>query len=265
MITQIGAIEIDRNENLYFVDQTSLEIRQVTPAGVKKVINTARTLVTDIKFAPSGKLLLIMQTRNFIDQVDTASGTRTPWVYLNQSNYYYGDFDVNGNFYLGGRGRPLYVIGPDTSKKTISEYNTDIIIYLRVYNGYVYTLTSNSTGLVSVLWRNKILDASGNLEGKVQLLNLSGGEFPSSPQKFTFSASGLLYITSNDSLGRTIVTYDLNNGQMETLYEAIIPKSIPMRLVWGTGNLLYLSVSGDGKYDILRIDPGTTGAPYYGR
>jgi hypothetical protein len=256
---QMDAIEIDRNENLYFIERSALEIFKVTPGGSKTKIGTARFTVSDMKFAPSGKLLLISQSSNVIDQVDITTGDRTPWVYLN-TRLGFCDFDANGNFYAGGVNRVLYAVSPDTSKKTISDYGTENILSLRVYNGYVYVLTARS-----VIWRNQILNANGNLGSKEKVLDLSGTGFPSSPQRFTFSASGLLYIASSDTLQRTLVTYDLNKGQSEPVYKGIIPNSPPVRLVWGTGNLLYLLTGSGLNWDILRIDIGTTGAPYYGR
>jgi sugar lactone lactonase YvrE len=259
LATQIDGIEIDRDENLYFADRISREIYQVTPAGGRKLIDTARAIVSDMKFAPSGKLLIVSSGSNVIDQVDITTGVRTPWVYL-VNRLSICDFDSNGNFYVGGLNRSLYVVRPDTSRTPFGGYTTENIFCLRVYNGYVYVLTANS-----VIWRNQILDASGSLGSRQQVLNLRGSGFPSSPQKFAFSASGLLYIASNDTSGRTIVTYDLNNGQMETLYKGIIPSSPVLSLVWGTGNLFYLYTTSSAKYDILRINAGTQGAPYYGR
>jgi hypothetical protein len=256
--SQIDAIEIDKNENLYFADRLSFDIYQVSPSGSRTKIGTARAIVSDMKFAPSGKLLLVSQSSNVIDQVDITTGNRMPWVYLN-TRLGYCDFDTYGNFYVGGLNRVLYAVSPDTSKKTISDYNSENILSLRVYNGYVYVLTARS-----VIWRNQILNANGNLGSKEKVLDLSGTGFPSSPQKITFSASGLLYIASSDTLQRIVITYDLNNGQLEPVYKGIIPNSPPVRFVWGTGNLLYLLTSG-AKYDILRIDVGTQGAPYYGR
>jgi hypothetical protein len=257
--SQIDAIEIDKNENLYFADRLSFDIYQVSPSGSRTKVGTARAIVSDIKFAPNGKLLIVSQSSTVIDQIDITTGDRTPWVYLN-TRLGFCDFDANGNFYIGGLNRSLYAVSPDTSKKTITDYNSENILSLRVYNGYVYVLTAHS-----VIWRNQILNATGSLGAKEKVLDLTETGFPSLPQKITFSASGLLYIASNDTLQRTIVTYDLNNGQLEPLYKGIIPNS-PVRFVWGTGNLFYLlTLTSDAKYDILRIDAGTTGAPYYGR
>jgi len=257
---QIDAIEIDKSENLYFADRISSDIYQVTPSGSRKIVGNAGTIVNDMKFAPSGKLLIVSQGTSEIDQLDITTGNRMPWVYL-VSRLGFCDFDANGNFYVGGVNRSLYVVRPDTSRITVSGYNGDNIICLRVYNGYVYILTATS-----VIWRNQILNATGSLAAREKVLDLSGAGFPVSPQKIAFSASGLLYIASTDTVQRTVVTYDLSSAKLEPLYKGIIPSSTPVRFVWGTGNLFYLlTLTSDAKYDILRIDAGTTGAPYYGR
>jgi hypothetical protein len=258
--TQIDAIEIDKNENLYFADRLTFDIYKVSPSGSRVKVGTAGTIVNDMKFAPSGKLLIVSQGTSVVDQLDITSGDRKPWVYL-ISRLGFCDFDANGNFYVGGLNRSLYVVRPDTSRVTVSGYNGDNILSLRVYNGYVYILTATS-----VIWRNQILNATGSLGAREKVLDLSGAGLPSSPQKITFSASGLLYIASTDTIQRTVVTYDLNNAKLEPLYKGIIPNSTPVRFVWGTGNLFYLlTLTSDAKYDILRIDAGTTSAPYYGR
>jgi hypothetical protein len=256
---QMDAIEIDRNENLYFVERLSLDIYQVTPGRTKAKVGTARSIVSDIKFAPSGKLLIFSQSTSVIDQLDITTGTRTPWVYL-VNRLGFCDFDVNGNLYVGGLNRSLYVVRPDTSRITVSGYNSDNIISLRVCNGYVYILTASS-----VIWRNQILNATGSLGTKEKVLDLTSGGFPASPQKITFSASGLLYIASDDTLQRTVVTYDLTNQQLETVYKGIIPNSPPVKFVWGTGNLLYMLTSTGSNWIIVRIDAGAPSAPYYGR
>jgi hypothetical protein len=256
---QMDAIEIDKNENLYFAERLSLDIYKISPSGSKTKIGTARTIVSDMKFAPSGNLLIVSQGTGVIDQIDITTGNRTPWVYL-VNRLGFCDFDANGNFYVGGLNRSLYIVSPDTSKKTISDYSSENILSLRIYNGYIYVLTARS-----VIWRNQILDAAGNLGVKEKVLDLSGTGFPSSPQRFTFSASGLLYIASSDTLQRTVVTYDLSSAKLESVYKGIIPDSPPIRFVWGTENLLYLLSTAGPNWTIVRIDAGTTGAPYYGR
>jgi hypothetical protein len=255
----MDAIEIDKNENLYFAERLSLDIYKISPSGSKTKVGTARTIVSDMKFAPSGKLLIVSQGTGVIDQIDVTTGDRIPWVYL-VNRLGFCDFDANGNFYVGGLNRSLYVVRPDTSRITVPGYTADNILCLRVYNGYVYVLTARAE-----LWRNQILNATGSLSPREPVLDLSGTGFPSSPQKFTFSANGLLYIASSDTLQRTVVTYDLSSAKLESVYKGIIPNSPPVRFVWGTGNLLYLLSTAGPNWTIVRIDAGTTGAPYYGR
>jgi hypothetical protein len=263
----INAIEVDKNENLYFVKQDSGDVYKLTPGGAQtKVGNTGR-LVSDIKFAPNGKLYLISASSADLQQMDLTTGNPltkpTHWVTpipgQQQSRLNCGDFDANGNFYIGGTLRSLYVIGSDTSKKTVSGYSSENVLAIRVYNNYVYILSIG--GATVSLWRHQILDASGSLSIPRELVVNFTSVGLSNARMFTFSSDGIIYIETDGK--DPIVMYNITKGNQEILYKGILP-SVAKKLIWGTGSRLFMAYTGTAK-GIMRISAGVVGASYFGR
>ena len=264
---QLRAIAVDKAENLYVIQLTPSTVFKVTPDGEKTIIGESPRAVTDAKIGPGGKLVLLMNYRR-IYQMNLETGEATEWVDAGSGkNVSFGDFDSNGNFYVGGRRSDLIVVAPNLSKKSIGVYSRDEIFCVRVYNDYVYLLvdlaSSDEQNPKKAIWRHQILDADGNLGTRELVLNWANtGEYAASvPQTLTFSDDGLMYIGTNYT--HPIMIFDPQNGRQDILYKGILP-SYAVKLEWGTENYLYMLLGGT-EWNIVRINMGKAGAPYYGR
>jgi hypothetical protein len=81
-----------------------------------------------------------------------------------------------------------------------------------------------------------------------------------------FSANGTMYITIDNS--NPLLVFDPSTGMLDYFYKGILPPN-GKQCYWGSGNYLYMisnnpaSTSKSSIWNIIRIDMGTAGAPYY--
>lgn len=261
---ELSAVAVDKDENVYVIQRTPREIYKITPAQEKTLLGEASATVTGAKIGPGGDLFLLMNQRT-ISRVNVNTGEETEWIDLGK-RISYGDFDSDGNFYVSGRRVGITAIAPDLTTKTIDVYLRDEIFCMRVYNGYVYLLVETAAPDENTprlaIWKHKILDSAGTLGDKELALDISTtGEYAESTiNDFTFSQDGTIYIGTDYAQPVLMVKPD---GSRDMFYKSILPTSA-VKLVWGNGTNLYMIQGGDQR-NLLRIDMGVAGAPYFGR
>jgi hypothetical protein len=261
---QLGAVAVDKNENVYVIQRIPSTVYRITPDGENSVIGEASRAATDAKIGPTGDLYLLVNQRT-ISRMNVNTGEETEWLDVGK-RVSYGDFDSNGNFYVSGRRSGIVVIAPDNSIKTIDVYLRDEIFCVRVFNDYVYLLVELASPGENMpelaIWKHKILDSVGTLgEAELVLDMATTGEYAESTiNDFTFSHDGTIYIGTEYAQPVLVVKPDLS---MDMLYKNILPGRA-MKLVWGNGNYIYMIEGGD-ENNLLRVDIGAAGAPYYGR
>jgi hypothetical protein len=258
---QIGAIAVDKDENVFVVLKmtTPMTVYKVPPVGEKVALSSVSYMVTDLVPSPEGKLV-VLSNATWVRYMDPATGVVTDSLKLSKKASY-GDFDQYGNLYVGAKSSDLILIKQDKTSSAVNVYSTDDIKDVRVYNDYVYV--EAEAGTVKAIYRHKIQDASGALGPKEPVLDLSTtGDYASSVFKdIVISQDGIFYIATNNA--NPIMIYDPIQNRQDVLYKYIIP-SAAEKLVWGNGNYVYMIQSGS-KWDLLRINMGLPGAPYYGR
>jgi len=261
---QLSAVAVDAQENVYVVQRTPRTVYKVNPDGEKTILGEAARTVTDAMLSPGGTLLLLMNNR-MIGQINVETGEYSEWVNLSK-RVAFGDFDSNGFFYTGGSNTDLLIIAPDLSTRLFGVYAQSDIRGVRVFSGYVYIFAENSRPTEDepalAFWRHPFGDSPGTLGEKELVLDwATTGEYAASEVKdFTFSADGVLYVGTDD----VHPLFMLNPDQsQDILYKGILP-AYTEQIVWGNGNYLYIIQGGD-KWDLLRVDMGAPGAPYYGR
>jgi hypothetical protein len=262
---QLSIIVVDKAENLYVIQRVPRPVYKITPDGTQTTIGETSRIVTDAKIDRDGKIVLIMNYRR-LGKMDPETGEEVEMVDVGKT-VSFGDFDQDGNLYVGGRRSDLIVIAPDLTKKSLGgAYASDEILCVRVYNGYVYLLVNvaspNEQNPELAIWRHQILDATGALGDKELVLDWANtGEFAeAAPRNFTFDTKGVMYIGTEHTQPIMILTPDKTQ---DILYKDILP-SYSEQLVWGTGNYLYMLLGGD-EWNVVRIDMGQPGAPYFGR
>lgn len=156
----------------------------------------------------------------------------------------------------------MFVVAPGgASSAATGMYATSDIRDIRVYNGNVYVAVAAKDTSWSI-FKHPILNAGGNLGAQELVLSrpTAGAYSKSTFKDIAFSEAGIMYVGTNYE--QPILIINLNQSQ-DILYKYIIPASAD-RLVWGTGNYLYMAQGGT-TCNLLRIDMGAKGAPYWGR
>jgi hypothetical protein len=226
-----------------------------------------RNAFSDMKFGPHGFLYATFAGSKSIYQLDPASAT--PIAYVTFSVAYTSsvfDFNSNGDIYFNGLKSGLILIKQGSTTPVavgVADYAGTTFAGIRVYNGYVYGLSS------TILFRSQInLDGTvGSKETVVDIAadtSLRGCTITS----FNFASDGTVLVSllggnANYSL------YILENGSLSPYYHNnILPTGIN-QLIWGGGRYLYLRVSSATQlYRMGMAKEDNTpllGAPYLGR
>jgi hypothetical protein len=268
---ELGATVIDHNENVYIFENNTPTryIYKITPDGERTIFssNPIISMVYDAIVGPNGNLIIFMRQRE-IYHLDLAHGVDTVAVWATVTRRVsLGDFDSFGNLYTtGARRTDITVVKPDFSNRLLGLYADDEILWLRVYENFVYVLvelgTFDEANPKLAIWRHVILDSDGNLGDRELVLDWSkSGEFAESePKTFTFSDDGKIYIGTDHV--HPIMFFDPNNGKEDIVYKGILPSSAE-NLVWGNGNYLYM-ILGRPDWNLIRIDMGSPDSRDFG-
>lgn len=257
--TALGCLAIDKDENVYVVENTSTrEVYKITPTGEKTLIGNADAAIQGAALDANGKLYLFRNNKNiYAVETDTLAIYATVAKNVNS-----GVFDSHGTLYASGKSADINVVLPDGSARQAGFYARDEIFCLRIFDNYLYALielrTSDETHPELAIWRHQILDAQGNL-GDAELVfdwAATGEDYAESvPETFTIDTKGAIYIGSDNAA--PILYYNPSTQTIDQIYKGIIPASAA-KLLWGNGNYLYMIYSGGSSdNDLFRIDMGS--------
>ena len=275
---QLDAVAVDQDENLYVVQRSGPRmVYKVSPGGEKTELGDQGTNITDAMLAPDGNLVLLTG-RSTVVKMDVTTGVPEDWYMFSSSRtrVKFGDFDSYGNLITAGTKTGLIALKPDMTEGLIDDYSDFDILDVRVYQGAVYVLAENTSPdtLDPVLapeigiWRNTTAADPGSFGEKELVLDwaTTGSYDSSGVYDMTFSSDGTLIVCTDNT--DPVLLYDLESDTHETFYKSILPSSM-VHAVWGQGNHLYmiqfLEEGDTRKWDLYKVDMGTTGAPYYGR
>lgn len=260
-----SGLEVDANENIYFLTTDKKILKVSDPDSAAEEYGTSIFIITPcMRFGPDSALYVTRGIKS-IYRVPPGGGKTKRWVSAN-SKVSYLDFDENHNMFAGGKGGAIELIHLDKTKATVADYSDYYITSLRVYDGYVYVAAqyegTDSTMIQEGIWRNKILDATGNLgdnELVVDWTSLMGAEGPHITS-ITFDEDGEMYI----GLDKDQAIYLLNAG---TYFYPEVLSAPATTITWGNGKYLYINHHTDlpDKRSILRVELSKKGAIYYGR
>ncbi|MFC1570017.1 IPT/TIG domain-containing protein, partial [bacterium] len=264
--SQMGAIAVDADENLYFFIYTTRLVYKIAQNGDQTFIGTTSRMVKEVKVVADGTLL-IFASNTTVYKMDPVTGEDTEW-YKFKKKTSSGDFDANGNLYTGGGKSDLLILSPDMTETASEVFNSrsDNIFCVRVFNNHVYVLATlgdfDENNPEVAIWRMPILDAAGTLGERELVLDwATTGEYASSePLYFTIAQDGMMLVGTDHV--NPILTLDLGTNVQDVLYKDILSTSANY-MTWGNGNYLYMIQGGD-TWRIRRIDTGKPGAPYFG-
>jgi hypothetical protein len=276
---QLNSIAVDNAENLYVAGglASPYTIWRVQPGATKETFARDTTSSSDSKIH-NGILYLIGTTpagnRTIYQQNLTMGGQVTKWTQMpTGKTVKFGDFGPTGYFYTGGKSTDLCIVPPNppfspalslAQIKLAHAYATDEILAIRVYNGYVYVASRQAnTTVAAKIWRHAInADA---VDAQELVVDLSILNITSTVTGLAFSANGMMFITISNT--NPLLVFDPATGNLDYFYKGILPPN-GKGCYWGSGNYLYM-ISYDPtadqtlRWNIIRIDMGTNGAPYY--
>jgi hypothetical protein len=263
---ELTAAVVDANENLYVFQRTApVSVVKITPDQEREILNAeVDRAETDAVIGPDGMMVLLSNNRD-MTKLNLETGEETEWLNLSKS-VSYGDFDSNGNLYAGGRRSDLFVVLSDETSSQAGFWARDEILWVRVFGDYVYVLVDIATPTDELpdmsIWCHAIDGAGAVGEAELVVNWTETGEYAESlPHTFVFSADGKMLVGTD--YVHPIMLFDLATGAQDILYKEILPTSA-LKLVWGSGTNVYMILGGE-VFDMVRIDMGTAGAPYFGR
>lgn len=259
-VVKAFGIDVDLNGNVY-VSTESNTIKKVAPDGRVTVVKSNATFIraNALKVGP-GNILYATNAVARLRRISTIApdGTESVFVSL-PGNPQDLDFDANGNIWVTVD-TDVYLVKPDKTAARVDGYPVTLAA-LRVYDGYVYVAGKNAATGEQKIWRSQIQGET--LGAKEVILDvaaaswLTGGNVLS----LAFSADGEMYLGTNHPDGMFVLRPD---GSHEVLYPGLFAPAI-YALSWGEGNLLFAVQQLNNTSNLIKIDAGEKGAPYYGR
>ncbi|MBN1783134.1 IPT/TIG domain-containing protein [bacterium] len=256
--TALGCLAVGQDEHVYVVENsTAHDIFEVPPDGERQLLGQAPYAIQGGAVRSDGKLVLFANRK---DIYDVGSDSVTVYATVDK-NVYTGAFDSYGNLYTSGRRTDINIVLSDLSIKKANLYANDEVFCIRIEDDAFYALVQLRSPDEShpeiAVWRHPILDDQANL-GDAELIfdwALAGEAYAETvPETFTMDSEGGIYIGSDNV--SPILYYNPATGGVDEIYKGIVPSSAA-KLVWGSGNYLYMIYSSDASEDdLLRIDMG---------
>ncbi|MCI0692815.1 IPT/TIG domain-containing protein [candidate division KSB1 bacterium] len=253
-------IDVDLNGNVYVSTELNT-IKKVSPDGKVTVVKSNASFIraNALKVGP-GNILYATNVIARLRRITTIApdGTESVFVSL-PGNPQDLDFDANGNIWVTVD-TDVYLVKPDKTAAKADSYPVTLAA-LRVYNGFVYVAGKNATTGEEKIWRSQIQGET--LGAKEVILDVAAASWLTggSVLSLTFSADGEMYLGTNHPDGMFVLRED---GSHEVLYPGLFTPSI-YALSWGEGNLLFAVQQLSNTSNLIKIDAGKKGAPYYGR
>ncbi len=261
-----SGLAVDADGNVYVLTTAKKILKLADPDSDAVEYGTATFITTPcMRMGPDSMLYL---TRGTTSIYRTPSGGGKALKFASAgSKVSYFDFDQNLNLFAGGKGGAIEVVHQDKTKLTVADYTDYIITSLRVYDGYVYVAAqyegTDSTAIQAGIWKNQILDNTGNVGPNQLVIDWAGMVGADGPKilSFTFDANGEMYIGQD----KDNAIYLLNKG--EYFYPEILTAPAT-QITWGNGKYFYINRhdNTDGNLRaIIRVETTILGATYYGR
>lgn len=267
--TDIYSLDLDREENLIVSMDGSpnAEFWIVDTDQDSAVWSGSLAKGSGMKLGPTGSVYFVNYQRYvYKDEQGTPKENTEIFKRLN-GNATDLDFDSNGNLYAGGTGSTIDVVdinddGGLTSGVTEAKnLDTLDVISLRVFNNFVYVLTTTITSSQAI-YKLPILDDSGSLGDLELVFDWSAySNSESTALCFTLSETGDIFVGSDSETEP--LTY-ITDGSGSGFYSSILTAPISY-MAWGNFQYLYLINRTDETKRVQRVDTRMNGADYYGR
>ena len=267
--TDIFSLDLDREENLIVSMDGSpnAEFWIVDTNQDSSVWSGSLAKGSGMKLGPTGSVYFVNYQRYlYKDEQGTPKENTEIFKRLN-GNATDLDFDSNGNLYAGGTGSTIDVVdinddgGLTSGVMEAKNLDTLDVISLRVFNNFVYVLTTTITSSQAI-YKLPILDDSGSLGDLELVFDWSAySNSESTALCFTLSETGDIFVGSDSETEP--LTY-ITDGSGSGFYSSILTAPISY-MAWGNFQYLYLINRTDETKRVQRVDTRMNGADYYGR
>ncbi len=275
------AIAADQRGNVYVSTRVETnppfgQILRINKKGEPTiwVENTPYLKANAMKVGPGNKLYVAysLGRKKEVVTIDLADSTlQETYVSLTRVPYDI-DFDQDGNLWVAAQTQ-LVKVKPDQSQEALQTFSL-FLQSIRVHeeNGttYIYLVGQNLAKKEEKIWRYP-LNADGSLGAEEVILDAATDSWLVNEdgnlidiKGITFSADGKMFLATNMSPD-PLVIYDMTTKTYEFQYPGLIKPKL-VSITW-FGNLIFASQTnyGETEANVLRIDVGKPGAPYYGR
>lgn len=253
-------IDIDLDGNVYVSTELNT-IKKVAPDGRLSIVTSTATFIraNALKVGP-GNVLYATNVVARLRRISTIAPDGTESIFVSLPGVPRDlDFDANGNIWVTVDS-DIYLVKPDKTTASADSYPVTLAT-LRVYDGYVYAAGKNAATGEAKIWRSQIQGET--LGAKEVVLDIAaapwlvGGDVLS----LTFAADGEMYLGTNHPDGTFVLRPD---GSHEVLYPGLVAPTV-YAMSWGEENLLFAIQQLSNTSNLIKIDVGKRGAPYYGR
>ena len=267
--TDIYSLDLDKQENLIVSLNATPDAQfwVVDTDQDSAVWSSSLAKASGMKMGPTGSIYFVNYQRFlYRDEQGTAKENTEIFKRLN-GNATDLDFDENGNLFLGGTGSTIDLVdiyndgGLTDGVSEAKNLDTLDIISLKVYNNFLYVLTTTVTSDQSI-YKMPILDNSGAL-GDLELVF----DWSDYTNKEAFALCFALSETGDILVGSDWASQPLTiiqNGLATGFYSSILTAPI-VYMAWGNENYLYVINKTDETNRVQKIDTRMGGADYFGR
>lgn len=179
------------------------------------------------------------------------------------------DYAQNDNIYAGGIDDGIILADNQGEITTFSLYQGYRIEALRIFEGYIYVIAKPMPGESGQygIYKNEIMDDGSVAESELVLDWQATDYNEYEINDLTFSSGGQIYI-GTDHPRAALLQYNLSENTIAPIYYGIIDSPVD-ELEWGNDEYLYALINKASTVSngnqIVKINMGREGAPYYGR
>lgn len=269
----MSVMDMGADGNLYVV--SGIDIIQVTPDGIRKVIGPTKTAnaLSNMRCGSEFQFHYTYSNYYFVTTVDTASGTSTHANFKTSKKVADLDFDMNRNVWYAGEDGVIYVTKAGEVAGTLL-YKNDAVYFtkMRHFENYLYlagkeTLSDGSE--VTKIWKQQIdltAGAPALKDSLIELFNWTESAYVGKAiTVLELNADGEVYVGSS---AQPLMKLNLTTGIGQTVYPKLLNNYKTARFVWGANDYIYintLSLDAVDNDTILKVRLFEEGAPYYGR
>ncbi len=254
------AIATDKIGNVYVSIEGKL-VKKIDPDGnVTHLADVSFLKANSMKYGPGDKLYAVFAAGRVkkVATVDT-SGVEGTYVTLPKEPKDI-DFDASGNAWVTVD-TDVYLVKPDQSKTSVKTFPVKLKT-IRVFNDYIYVSGFDETTGEAKIWKAPIQGET--LGDEEVVLDIAAADWLTgiTVNSFTFDLDGNMYLATDNADG--ILIYNPADGSHDILFPGLIAPNI-WAFCWSENNFIFAIQQLESYSNILKIDVGKLGAPYYGR